>query len=143
MSHPLLRARVASSVPASPPSATPLPRDLKLRSERLLPRCRKSNTDTADPKRAKLRKDIALPKCKKSRTESPLPMRPKLRNDNELPKWRKSSTDKTVQTNVINTNNDKILFEKLGDITNMCQDKIHNYYARYCIKFIDVEIIDA
>jgi hypothetical protein len=42
----------------------------KLRKEMLLPKLTKSNTETADPNLAKDRTDKLLPRCKKSITEA-------------------------------------------------------------------------
>ena len=70
----------------------------KLRKLTLLPRCKKSKTESAEPilaapatlrpepKRVKWRTDKELPRYKKSNTEHALERREKLRKDNELPR---------------------------------------------------------
>lgn len=71
---------------------------MKLRIDRLAPKCKKSKTDieetkrvtpkmeTVEPTLAKLRNDNEEPKCKKSNTDKDDPTRAKLRMDTEDPK---------------------------------------------------------
>jgi type VI protein secretion system component VasA len=102
-----------------PNNETELPKRAKALTDKLLPSCKKSRMDAADPRRerpwilaldpmrTKLRTDNELPRLTRSMTDAvkmeptranpwilaPDPTRAKLRTDNELPRFTQSMMD--------------------------------------------------